>query len=457
MLSPNASETWLRNMVAGTYVFRLTITDNNGNSAYDDVTINSGTTTTTPPPAPPAPVTTAPVVNAGKDQSIPVGQATVIDGASSTASAGIKSYSWTKFSGPDQFEMLSPTASNTWIRNMVAGTYIYRLTVTDNNGGTAYDDVVITVTGATTTPAPATPTATAPVANAGKDESIPAGQATVLHGETSTAAAGIKSYAWTKFSGPTQYEILTPSSNSTWIRNMVAGVYVYRLTVTDNSGVTATDDVVITVGGATAPAPTTVSGPVANAGKDETIPPGQATVLHGETSTAAAGIKSYSWTKYSGPAAFEMLSPTANQTWIRSMVAGTYVYRLTVTDNNGAVATDDVVITVTAPLATITSATRQLNVVSETSTPVIAATTSTVTFQNPVNNNLTLNWNAPYKGNAKINVMDLNGKLLKTMNVRKNQQLYSNNIQLSGLKQGVFVFQIQTEDGKTITNKFVKK
>jgi hypothetical protein len=341
---------------------------------------------------------------------------------------------------------------------MVAGTYEFTLTITDNNGVASSDDVVITVGGGTTTTPPPAPSGSVPVANAGKDENIPVGQATVLHGETSTATAGIKSYTWTKFSGPTQYEMLTPTASTSWIRNMVAGTYVYRLTITDNNGAIATDDVVITVGSSGTSAASTpgTSAPVANAGKDETIPTGQATVLHGETSTASAGIKSYSWTKYSGPAQFEMLTPTANTTWIRNMVAGTYVYRLTITDNNGVTATDDVVITVAAPLASVTSTSRQLNVLTENIAPA-AATTSSLNFENPVNNNLALNWNADYKGSAKINILDVNGKLVKSVKVKKNQQLFRNNIELSGLKKGMFVLQVQTEDGKTIANKFVKK
>ena len=457
MLTPNASESWIRNMVDGSYTYRLTITDNNGNTAYDDVTINVGTsstTTTTPPP----PTSTAPVANAGKDETIPVGQATVLNGTTSTASAGIKSYSWTKFSGPTAFEMLTPTGSSTWIRNMVSGTYVFRLTIVDNNNVTATDDVVITVgTGTTTTTTPPPPSSTAPVANAGKDENIPVGQATVLRGGSSTASAGIRSYAWSKFSGPATYEMLSPNASETWIRNMVSGTYVYRLTITDNNGVTATDDVVITVGSGTQTSiitTPTATAPVANAGKDETIPVGQATVLRGGLSTASAGIKSYAWTKYSGPTSYEMLSPNASETWIRNMVAGTYLYRLTVTDNNGVTATDDVVITVYAVSST-TSTTKQLAVVNETTT--IAAAQPTISFQNPVRNNLDLNWNANYKGNAKIKILDLNGKLLRTMNVKKNQQQYRNSVDVNGLKQGVFVVQVQTEDGKTVTNKFIKK
>ena len=340
MLSaPFSASTVASSLVAGIYTFRLTVTDNAGGTGYDDVVITVNALAGTQ----------LPVANAGKDVTLPLGQAHVLSGSASTATAGVKSYAWTKLSGPSQYEMLSPGSMDTWIRNMVNGTYLYRLTVTDNNGAISTDDVVVTVGASGTT---TTTTSTAPVADAGKDESIPVGQATVLRGTSSTAAAGIRSYSWTKVSGPTQYEMLTPGASTTWIRNMVAGTYVFRLTITDNNGAVASDDVVITVGGGTTITTTTTStssAPVANAGKDETIPVGQATVLNAGASTAAAGIKSYLWTKVSGPAAYEMLTPSASSTWIRNMTAGTYVYRATITDNNGATSTDDVIITVTAP------------------------------------------------------------------------------------------------------------
>jgi predicted esterase len=461
ILSPNSSETWIRHMTSGAYVFRLTVTDNNGVSSTDDVVINVGTTTPTTTPPPPPPTNTAgPVVNAGKDEAIPVGQATVLNGNSSTAAAGIRSFSWTKVAGPTQHEMLSPSESSTWIRNMVDGTYTYRLTVTDNNGVSAYDDVVIKVGngGTQTAPPPPPPVNTnGPRVSAGNDQSVPAGQAVAVNGNNTTAAAGIRTMIWSKVSGPSPYEILAPYASETWIRNMVAGVYVFRLTVTDNNGVSAHDDMVITVGGGTSTGSAGgTGGPVANAGKDETIPVGQATVLHGETSTATAGIRSYAWTKVSGPSQYEMLTPDGNTTWIRNMVAGSYVYRLTVTDNNGLTSTDDVTINVFANSSTASN-TKQLVTVSETSARTMAATQPVVSFQNPVRNNLNLNWDAAYKGNAKINIVDMNGKTLKTLNVRKNQQQYRNNIEVNGLKQGMFLVQIQTEDGKTITQKFVKK
>jgi dienelactone hydrolase len=52
---------------------------------------------------------------------------------------------WTKTQGPTAFTIASPNSASTQITDMVAGTYIFRLTITDNKGASAFDEVTITV------------------------------------------------------------------------------------------------------------------------------------------------------------------------------------------------------------------------------------------------------------------------------------------------------------------------
>jgi hypothetical protein len=336
--------------------------------------------------------------------------------------------------------MLTPDAENTWIRNMEEGVYVYRLTVTNTNGETDTDDVTITVKGSL------------PVALAGKDESIPVGQATVLHGEDSYVLGGsIKSYSWNKISGPSNYDILTPNTKTTWIRSMAAGVYVYRLTIKDNNGYEGIDDVVITVRGGNAP--------VANAGKDETIPPGQATVLHGENSYANTGnIKNYQWSKVSGPNNFEITSPGDKTTWIRNMVVGTYVYRLTITDNSGNTATDDVTITVSTSAPGITTrAGNEANGQSVTELNSIAIAEKLNIYPNPVVSSLNIRWSGLQRGNATIKIIDAGGRIVKTISVKKEQTDFNTNVEVSTLVPGLYMIQIQSQNGKPLNTQFLKR
>lgn len=89
-----------------------------------------------------------------------------------------------------------------------------------------------------------------PVARAGADRSIPLSWNywPTIYGTTSTDADGwIKSFRWEYVSGPSQYTIVSPTSGSTQIINMVGGVYTFRLTVTDNLNATGTDLIQITM------------------------------------------------------------------------------------------------------------------------------------------------------------------------------------------------------------------
>jgi len=86
-----------------------------------------------------------------------------------------------------------------------------------------------------------------PIARAGSDMTVTRRWVN-LNGSNSTDPDGsIKSYKWQYISGPSRYSIVTPNSAKTRVENLLAGVYVFRLTVTDNSNATATDDVRVTV------------------------------------------------------------------------------------------------------------------------------------------------------------------------------------------------------------------
>lgn len=79
-------------------------------------------------------------VNAGPDQL--VGGTSVSLAGSTTA--GSPAYVWTKTSGPAGQTITSPANSNTTVTGLVAGTYVFRLTV----NGTVFDEVsVVVITG----------------------------------------------------------------------------------------------------------------------------------------------------------------------------------------------------------------------------------------------------------------------------------------------------------------------
>ncbi len=318
--SPSAAKTEITGLVEGTYVFRLTVTDNKGATGTATVTI------TVKPAA-----NKAPVANAGSAQAITLPTSSVTLSGSGTDSDGsISKYAWTKVSG-GAATIASPSAAKTNITGLVQGTYVFRLTVTDNSGATATSDVTVTVNSAANK---------APVANAGSAQTITLPTSSItLSGSGTDSDGSISKYAWTKVSGGAA-TISTPSAAKTTVTGLVQGTYVFRLTVTDNSGATATSDVTVTVNSAANKAP------VANAGSAQTITlPTSSVTLSGSGTDSDGSISKYAWTKVSGGGA-TIASPSAAKTNITGLVQGTYVFRLTVTDNNGATATSDVTVTV---------------------------------------------------------------------------------------------------------------
>jgi hypothetical protein len=197
---------------------------------------------------PPGPGNNVPVVSAGADKTITLPVSSVqLNGSASDPGGSIASYAWTKTAGPTQFTFSSTSVAVPTVSNLVAGTYTFRLTVTDNQGATSSDNVNVIVNPAPTTNTP-------PTANAGADKllTLPTNSVQVT-GSGTDANGTIAGYAWTKTAGPTQFSISSSTVSNPTISNLVAGTYTFRLTVTDNQGATGTDDVNIQVDSETPP------------------------------------------------------------------------------------------------------------------------------------------------------------------------------------------------------------
>jgi dienelactone hydrolase len=324
IVAKDAAATSVTGLVQGTYVFRLTVTDNEGANNFDELSVVVLTAPNVPP-----------VANAGADQAItlPSNQVT-LTGTGTDSDGSIAAYAWTKISGPAAGTITSANAATATVTGLVEGSYIFQLTVTDNDSATATDKVVVTVSAAPNV---------APQANAGEDQTIALPTNSVSLSGTGTDSDGtISSYAWTKVSG-SGGTITTPNAQNTTITNLQEGAYVFRLTVTDDDSATAVDDVTITVNAALNKAP------IADAGGDQTITlPTNSITVSGTGTDSDGSITTYSWTKISGPAGANIATPNSAATSVTGLVEGSYTFRLTVTDDRSATASDEVTITVNA-------------------------------------------------------------------------------------------------------------
>lgn len=275
-----------------------------------------------------------PKANAGADKSISLPLASVIvTGSGSDADGTIVSYSWSKVSG-GPIIMSGTTSRKMTLTSLLAGVYTFRLTVTDNSGDTASDDVKVSVTSLLNQP---------PVADAGGDKSITLpDNDTYLTGSGQDVDGTIASYTWTKTTGgaATMNDTNTPTLSLT---NLTQGDYTFKLTVTDNDGAIASDQVTLTVN------PNAGGGnqsPVVNAGVDKTITlPANSINLNATASDPDGTVVKYWWEYVSGGKG-KMAGITSNTLRLSELEKGTYVYRLTVTDDKGAQSYDDVSVTV---------------------------------------------------------------------------------------------------------------
>jgi len=131
----DAATTAVRKLMKGIYQFELTVTDDVGATAKDTiqiaVNVNSNHTT---------------LACAGPDQTItlPV-NSVILDGSCTLANNSIQSYLWTKISGPSTFSIANQNGVKTQVTNLVEGTFLFQLKVTDDNGLFTLDTVQVMV------------------------------------------------------------------------------------------------------------------------------------------------------------------------------------------------------------------------------------------------------------------------------------------------------------------------
>jgi len=296
----------------GTYQFSLVVTDNDGGTSSADsvsITVNPAQVENVPP-----------VANAGPDQTITLasGQSSIsvgLNGAASSDSDGtVVGYTWS--GTPNPADVAAPSVL------LAEGTHVFTLVATDNDGAQSEpDSVTITVEAAPDVNE-------APLANAGNDRilTLEQGQSSVnvtLNGSGSSDSDGtVTGYSWS--GSPNPADVSMP------VVSLAEGTYVFSLVVTDNDGAQSQpDSVTITVEAA----PPINTPPVAYAGIDQTLTlaQGQTTIdvtLNGNGSSDTDGsVVGYTWSGSPNPA--DVASPQV------SLAAGSYVFTLVVTDNDG--------------------------------------------------------------------------------------------------------------------------
>ncbi|XP_068735885.1 dyslexia-associated protein KIAA0319-like protein [Montipora capricornis] len=317
----------LKSLVPGIYTFKLTVTDSDGESDSTTATVTVNDEKDYPP-----------VARAGNDLVIvlPVDHVTLYANGS-TDDKGIVSYEWSKTpSSPAVGDMQGTSSPILKVSNMVVGDYAFVLKVTDTGGQTASSTVTVVVQPEKNAP---------PVAVAGSDKDLVyPDDSTVLDASASHDDQKIVKYHWEQSNGPHLSEMIGVDDKVVTVKNLLEGNYVFKLTVTDEKGLTGTDTVAVNVKKDINKAPT------ANAGPDVVVHlPNRAAELDGSRSYDDHGIVEYEWSRDpKSPAAGDVVNNSDDQATLRlsNLVEGVYKFKLTVTDGKGLKGTDAVILTV---------------------------------------------------------------------------------------------------------------
>ncbi|MGD8398705.1 MAG: PKD domain-containing protein, partial [Anaerolineae bacterium] len=295
----------------GPLTFALTVTDTAGLTDTDTTVVTV--------------TNVVPLADAGPDQTVDPGATVTLDGSGSSDPNGDPLiYGWVQTGG--EVVSFTPTLSVTaFTAPAASGPLTFSLTVTDTDGFTDADTTVVTVTNR------------APLADAGPDQAADPGAIVTLDGSGSSDSNGDPLiYGWAQTGG--EAVSFTPTLSVTaFTAPGSGGLLTFTLTVTDSGGLTDSDTTLVVMSNVV---------PLADAGPDQTVDPGDTVTLDGSASSDANGDPlTYGWIQASGqPISFtEDISIT---TFTAPPSSGPLTFTLTVTDTGGLTDTDTTVITV---------------------------------------------------------------------------------------------------------------
>ena len=291
----------------GVYTVTLTVTDNRGDTDQDTASVVVGNG---------GGMNVAPMADVGGPYGGAPGATIDFDASGSVDSDGtIASWAW------DFGDGATATGETAQHSYTTAGSYLVQVTVTDDDGATDDDSTVLTIT---------QDGSIAPTANAGGTYNAEPGVEVSFDASASADADGsIVSWAWDFGDGATATgETATHTYDS-------AGTYLVRLVVTDDEGLTDDDTAIATISAGNNQLP------LADAGSNLTGAVDEMLSFDGSGSSDPDGaISTWSWDLGDGTISEGEIVQHSYS------AAGSYLVRLTVTDDGGALAQDVVLVTI---------------------------------------------------------------------------------------------------------------
>ena len=181
-----------------------------------------------------------------------------------------------------------------------------------------------------------------PNVQVGSNQTVNVGDKVTLHGSASDLDGAIETYLWEQIAGPPVSLSNANQASASFVAPIVKGsqILAFRLTVVDDNNATATDKVAVTIVGKLNQPPN------AQAGPDQTVDVGDRVTLRGRALDPDGAIETYRWQQIAGPSVSLSNENQASASFVAPKVEGgvTLTFRLRVTDDNNATATDKVMV-----------------------------------------------------------------------------------------------------------------
>ncbi|MCJ8311979.1 MAG: YHYH protein, partial [Saccharospirillaceae bacterium] len=290
-----------------TLIFELTVTDNKGLTSTDSLNVLVN------------PVNLAPGVILGNDLIVNEQTEVTLSALVVDLDGSIDTYLWEQTLGTDVLLTNKNTVSVSFTSPSLNSSELlsFRLSVTDNEGGSTSVSINVTVN-------PVFQDNAIPNANAGDDQIVDEQTVVMLSGTATDIDGTISTVLWRQIQG-TNVVLQNETTLNASFTSMVLDtpeVLIFSLTVTDNLGSTKQDQLNITVN------------PTINAGVDQTVDSLAQVTL---TGTGGANTEAYTWQQIQGDAVslsslyFSEITFDAPEVLTGQMVL---IFQLTVTDED---------------------------------------------------------------------------------------------------------------------------